>query len=192
MPQTPRPMLPSLKPTGATCREISQRYDSGAAQEKGKRLNHKRHVVMHHSLNRKKKEKSKSAFVHNRSRTPGVFVIRAVDVSSIRSLWGDSLRQNPWLTKDRWRCDCFLLHIELCVVVSRDGFLVLPNRSSCLLFPYRPHRITPHSANLPPPPSPSSLAPGRFPNTFQNRSVSSPAPVTTVLPSGLIARYSTR
>ena len=32
----------------------------------------------------------------------------------------------------------------------------------------------------------------RFGKTFQNRRVSSPAPVTIVLPSGLIARYRTR
>lgn len=32
----------------------------------------------------------------------------------------------------------------------------------------------------------------RLGKTFQNRNVSSPAPVTIVLPSGLIARYRTR
>ena len=54
------------------------------------------------------------------------------------------------------------------------------------------HRMMPQSASRPPPASPSSRAPGRRPNTDQNLSVSSPAPVTTVRPSGLIAKYNTR
>lgn len=59
--------------------------------------------------------------------------------------------------------------------------------------PARDYLITPQSPNLPPPPaSPSSRWPGFRPNTFQNRRVSSPAPVTTTRPSGLMARYSTR
>lgn len=50
------------------------------------------------------------------------------------------------------------------------------------------HRITPHFSILEPDPSPPTPSRSRFPKHFQNLSVSSPAPVTTVCPSGLMAR----
>lgn len=60
------------------------------------------------------------------------------------------------------------------------------------------HRITSHSFTVPFFPSPPPICPPPPPllpfceNTSQNRSVSSPAPVTMVPPSGLMLRYSTR
>lgn len=69
------------------------------------------------------------------------------------------------------------------------------NKWSCFSSEVRAvhHRMTPQSASLPlPPPSLPSLCPCLRPKVVQNRSVSSPAPVTIVLPSGLIAKYNTR
>ena len=55
--------------------------------------------------------------------------------------------------------------------------------------PHPPHRINlPKSSLL----SPLDSLPSLFGNALQNLSVSSPAPVTIVSPSGDIARYSTR
>lgn len=54
--------------------------------------------------------------------------------------------------------------------------------------PRNAHRMTPHLSIRPPLPSPPTLSRSLLPKHFQNRSVSSPAPVTTVCPSGLIAR----
>ena len=54
------------------------------------------------------------------------------------------------------------------------------------------YRIVPSLSIRSPPPSPPTPSWSRLAKHFQNRSVSSPAPVTTVCPSGLIARYSTR
>lgn len=56
------------------------------------------------------------------------------------------------------------------------------------------HRITSHSFTIPLFPKPPPMWP-LFPfceKTSQNRSVSSPAPVTIVPPSGLMLRYKTR
>ena len=60
------------------------------------------------------------------------------------------------------------------------------------LISHFPHLITPHLSILAPAPSPPTPSRSLFPKHFQNRKVSSPAPVTTVCPSGLIAKYSTR
>jgi hypothetical protein len=59
------------------------------------------------------------------------------------------------------------------------------------------HRITSHSFTIPPFPNPlpPTCPPPLFPfceKTSQKRSVSSPAPVTIVPPSGLMLRYRTR
>ena len=54
------------------------------------------------------------------------------------------------------------------------------------------HLITLHLSIFPPSPSPATLSLCFLPKHFQNLRVSSPAPVTTVCPSGLMARYKTR
>ena len=53
------------------------------------------------------------------------------------------------------------------------------------------HRMMPICSMRAPAPSPPTPSRSLFAKHFQNRSVSSPAPVTTVCPSGLIARYKT-
>jgi hypothetical protein len=65
----------------------------------------------------------------------------------------------------------------------------LPKQTPAAFFAigHESYRMTARSASRPPL-SPSSRLPGRRPKVDQNLKVSSPAPVTIVRPSGLIAR----